>query len=185
MRFQPRPGQRLDASSCDWNGPEPDNLPSVSLDWQDWYGAVEKVFYKCRDSLNNYASLQQDALVILQNRSVKRKRVFLAAGNLTYSWGFPGRMFCCIAAISPNAMGSSGSTPIVSKRWPGSKAHEVADGIGERQDLGDHATLGAAYSLALNPLLRPSRGGVASTMAYSISAHPSRPRGNGRTQRLI
>ena len=35
------------------------------------------------------------------------------------------------------------------------EAHEVAERVGQRQDLGGHATLGAAYGLALSPPFAP------------------------------
>lgn len=39
------------------------------------------------------------------------------------------------------------------------EAHKIAECIGQREDLGGHAAFGAAYGLALSPLLRPVRGG--------------------------
>src|SRR3546814_9291026 len=54
------------------------------------------------------------------------------------------------------------------------EAHEIAECIGERQDLGRHAALGAADGLALSPPFAPwpwrwTLTMVASTMAYSMS----------------
>src|ERR1700754_550808 len=54
------------------------------------------------------------------------------------------------------------------------EADQVAEGVGEREDFGGHATLGAAYGLALSPPFAPCPWRwtftiVASTMAYSIS----------------
>src|SRR6188768_2948042 len=54
------------------------------------------------------------------------------------------------------------------------EAHEVAERIGQRQDLGSHAALGAAYGLALSPPFAPwpwrwTLTMVASTMANSMS----------------
>ena len=70
----------------------------------------------------------------------------------------------------------SGATPTVSNRWPGSrhKAHKIAERVGEREDFGRHAALGAAYGLALSPPFAPwpwrwTLTMVASTMAYSMS----------------
>jgi hypothetical protein len=39
------------------------------------------------------------------------------------------------------------------------EAHEIAERGAHREDLGGQATLGAAYGLALGPLLRLVRGG--------------------------
>src|SRR3546814_269109 len=54
------------------------------------------------------------------------------------------------------------------------EAHEIAESIGERQDLGRHAALGAADGLAPSPPFAPwpwrwTLTMVASTMAYSMS----------------
>src|SRR5690554_1916967 len=54
------------------------------------------------------------------------------------------------------------------------EAHEIAERIGERRDLGRHAALGAADGLALSPSFAPwpwrwTLTMVASTMAYSLS----------------
>src|SRR3546814_4051806 len=54
------------------------------------------------------------------------------------------------------------------------EAHEIAECIGERQDLGRQAALGAADGLALSPPFAPwpwrwTLTMVASTMAYSMS----------------
>src|SRR5713101_9364416 len=54
------------------------------------------------------------------------------------------------------------------------ESDEIAERIGERQDLGRHAPLGAADGLALSPPFAPcpwrwTLTMVASTMAYSIS----------------
>jgi hypothetical protein len=35
------------------------------------------------------------------------------------------------------------------------EAHEIAQSIGQRQDLGGHAALGTAYGLALSPPFAP------------------------------
>jgi hypothetical protein len=39
------------------------------------------------------------------------------------------------------------------------EAHEIAERVGEGEDLGGQATLGAADDLALSPLLRLARDG--------------------------
>ena len=54
------------------------------------------------------------------------------------------------------------------------EAHEIAKRVGERQDFGRHAALGAADGLALSPPFAPcpwrwTLTMVASTMAYSMS----------------
>ena len=54
------------------------------------------------------------------------------------------------------------------------EAHEIAERIGEGQDFGGHAALGAADGLALSPPFAPcpwrwTLTMVASTMAYSMS----------------
>ena len=54
------------------------------------------------------------------------------------------------------------------------EAHEIAERVGQRQDLGRHAALGAADGLALSPPFAPcpwrwTLTMVASTMAYSMS----------------
>ena len=54
------------------------------------------------------------------------------------------------------------------------KAHEIAERVGQRQDFGRHAALGAADRLALIPPFAPCPWRwtltiVASTMAYSMS----------------
>ena len=54
------------------------------------------------------------------------------------------------------------------------KAHEIAERVGQRQDFGRHAALGAADGLALSPPFAPcpwrwTLTMVASTMAYSMS----------------
>src|SRR4029077_17467590 len=64
------------------------------------------------------------------------------------------------------------------------EAHEIAESVGKRQDLGRHAALGAADGLALSPPFAPwpwrwTLTMVASTMAYSISGsseHASKSR---------
>src|SRR5256885_7046325 len=53
------------------------------------------------------------------------------------------------------------------------KAHQVAQGIGQRQDFGRHAAFGAADGLARSPPFAPcpwrwTLTMVASTMAYSM-----------------
>jgi hypothetical protein len=35
------------------------------------------------------------------------------------------------------------------------EAHKIAERVGQREDLGGHATLGAAYGLALSPPFAP------------------------------
>src|SRR4051794_40488736 len=63
------------------------------------------------------------------------------------------------AIRAPNSRPSiSGATPAVSKRWPGQqhKADEVAQGIGQGENLGRHAALGAANGLARSPPFAPS-----------------------------
>src|SRR5215211_5106464 len=71
---------------------------------------------------------------------------------------------------------------------PGQKheAHEVAERVGERQDLGGQAAFGAADGLALSPPFAPGPWRwtltmVASTMAYSISGS-SETAANNRCQ---
>src|SRR5690606_14706278 len=54
------------------------------------------------------------------------------------------------------------------------EAHEIAERIGEGENFGRHAALGAAYGLALSPPFAPcpwrwTLTMVASTMAYSMS----------------
>src|SRR5215204_494383 len=54
------------------------------------------------------------------------------------------------------------------------EAHEIAERIGESEDLGGHAAFGAANSLAMSPPFAPwpwrwTLTMVASTMAYSMS----------------
>src|SRR5918995_1050492 len=54
------------------------------------------------------------------------------------------------------------------------EAHKIAERVGQREDLGGHATLGAAYGLALSPPFAPcpcrwTLTMVASTIAYSRS----------------
>ena len=54
------------------------------------------------------------------------------------------------------------------------EAHEIAERVGQRQDLGRHAAFGAADGLALSPPFAPcpwrwTLTMVASTMAYSMS----------------
>ena len=54
------------------------------------------------------------------------------------------------------------------------EAHEIAERVGQREDFGRHAALGAADRLALSPPFAPcpwrwTLTMVASTMAYSIS----------------
>src|SRR4030095_11378639 len=58
--------------------------------------------------------------------------------------------------------------------WQEHKAHEVAERVGERQDLGGQATFGAADGLAVRPPFAPcpwrwTLTMVASTRAYSRS----------------
>src|SRR5215217_4571096 len=58
--------------------------------------------------------------------------------------------------------------------WQEHEAHEVAERVGERQDLGGQAAFGAADGLALSPPFAPcpwrwTLTMVASTMAYSMS----------------
>ena len=53
----------------------------------------------------------------------------------------------------------SGGTPIVSNRWPGSRTKRtIAEGVGEREDLGRQTAFGSADGLALSPPLRLGRG---------------------------
>ena len=54
------------------------------------------------------------------------------------------------------------------------EAHKIAERVGQREDLGGQATLGAAYGLALSPPFAPcpwrwTLTMVASTIAYSRS----------------
>src|SRR3546814_16128351 len=70
------------------------------------------------------------------------------------------------------------------------EAHEIAERVGEGEDLGGHVTPGAADGLALSPPFAPwpwrwTLTMVASTMAYSMSgsseqASKSRPKTIGR-----
>src|SRR5215216_6909732 len=72
------------------------------------------------------------------------------------------------------------------------EAHKIAERVGQREDLGGHATLGAAYGLALSPPFAPcpwrwTLTMVASTIAYSMSgsseaASKSRSKTSARTQ---
>jgi hypothetical protein len=58
------------------------------------------------------------------------------------------------AISAPNSMPSiSGTTPTVSNRCPGSRTNqnEIAERVGEVEDLGRHAPFGAADGLALSP----------------------------------
>src|SRR5215203_4413826 len=70
--------------------------------------------------------------------------------------------------------------------WQEHEAHEVAERVGERQDLGGQAAFGAADGLALRPPFAPcpwrwTLTMVASTMAYSISGS-SETAANNRCQ---
>jgi hypothetical protein len=54
------------------------------------------------------------------------------------------------------------------------EAHKIAERVGQRENLGGHATLGAAYGSALSPPFAPcpwrwTLTMVASTIAYSRS----------------
>src|ERR1700734_2368045 len=54
------------------------------------------------------------------------------------------------------------------------EAYEIAQCVGQREDLGGHAALGAAYGLALSPPFAPcpwrwTLTMVASSMVYSMS----------------
>src|SRR3546814_4751834 len=69
------------------------------------------------------------------------------------------------------------------------EAHEIAECIGERQDLGGHAASGAAYGLALSPPFAPwpwrwTLTMVASTMAYSMSGSSEQARSEEHTYEL-
>src|SRR5215208_4093982 len=70
--------------------------------------------------------------------------------------------------------------------WQEHEAHEVAERVGERQDLGGQAAFGAADGLALSPPFAPcpwrwTLTMVASTMAYSLSGS-SETAANNRCQ---
>src|SRR5215218_6219123 len=70
--------------------------------------------------------------------------------------------------------------------WQEHEAHEVAERVGERQDLGGQAAFGAADGLALSPPFAPcpwrwTLTMVASTMAYSMSGS-SETAANNRCQ---
>src|SRR6202043_3287786 len=63
------------------------------------------------------------------------------------------------------------------------ESHQIAEGIGERQDLGRHAAFGAADGLALSPPFAPcpwrwTLTMVASTIAYSMSGWSDRASNN-------
>src|SRR5215213_1419494 len=65
------------------------------------------------------------------------------------------------------------------------KAHEIAERVGERQDLGGQAAFGAADGLTRSPPLAPCPGRwtltmVASTMAYSMSGSSETASNNRR-----
>src|SRR3546814_10772010 len=69
------------------------------------------------------------------------------------------------------------------------EAHEIAESIGERQDLGRHAALGAADGLAPSPPFAPwpwrwTLTMVASTMAYSMSGSSEQARSEEHTSEL-